>query len=131
MISADLITRKWRRVDIKVSISGEMHVLSWRRRVFSDVVTFDGRQMASASGLIGRDSLFAFILRDDNEIDHRLLLTIDPETSGWDWSGEMRPRGVRLETSDTVLTAFGSLDEGSGDGFAQLFERAIKSIGLA
>ncbi|MBB5517751.1 hypothetical protein [Amphiplicatus metriothermophilus] len=31
MIAAELIARRWRRVDVKLVIDGEMHVLRWRR----------------------------------------------------------------------------------------------------
>ena len=132
MISADLITRAWRRVDIKLSLGGEMHIISWRRGAFHDEVTFDGRRVAQSSGLFGRDTLFGFVLRDDDGVDRKLLLSIDPKADNWDFSGEMRPRGVRLETADDTLVAFGSLSGVSvSERFQDAFSRAVRSLGLS
>lgn len=131
MISATLINRAWRRIDMKLSIGGDMHVLSWRRGWFHDEVTFDGRRVASTSGFFARDTLYGFVLRDDNDDDFRLLLSVDPESDWWDWSCEMRPRGVRLETADAPLIAFGSLGPDPASRFTDLFDRAVKSLGLS
>ena len=54
--------------------------------------------------------------------------------AGADWndlSGEMKPRGVRLETADASLIAFGSLGPDRRAPFRALYDQAVKSMGLS
>lgn len=129
-LSASLLQRAWRKVDIKIAIAGEMHVLRWRRGWFVDEVLFDDRRVATATGLFSRETIYGLEIDAGGET-MRLLLTIDPAESWHDWSGEMRPRGVRLETADAALVAFGSLGPDRMEPFRQLYDRAVKSIGLS
>ncbi len=130
-INATLLTHAWRKVDIKLTIDGDMHILRWRRRLFSDEVLIDGRQVAQSSGLWGRETVFGLAMRLEREQEVRLLLSIDPNQSTWDWSGDMRPRGIRLETADETLVEFGSLGVDRTVSFSEVYDRALKALGLS
>ena len=113
-----------------------MHVLRWRRGWFVDEVLFDERRVATATGLFGRETIFGLAIKagpDDKVL--QLLFTIDPEEAMNDWSGEGRPRGVRLETADAVIVAYGTLKARTAsdraDPFRALYDQAIKAIGLS
>ena len=131
MIAAELIARQRRRADVKLVIDGEMHVLRWRRGWFADEVLFDDRPVARAIGLFERDAIFGLSLKTQSNETVRLLFAIDP-APGWDdWTGEMRPRGVRLETADGPLIAFGSLAPGRPAPFREAFDRAVRALGFS
>ena len=128
---ADILQRAWRKVDIKLSIDGEMHVLRWRRGWFVDEVLFDDRRVATSSGLFGRETIFGLSIQQDDDRQLKLLLMIDVEAAWDDWTGEMKPRGVRLETADAPLIAYGSLGPDRVEPFREVFDRAVKAIGLS
>lgn len=108
-----------------------MHVLRWRRGWFLDEVFFDDRRVATSKGFWGRETIFGLGVKTGaDEAPLQLLLSIDPEESWNDWTGEGRPRGVRLETADTALVAFGTLGPDMAAPFRTLYDRAIKAIGL-
>ena len=130
-MSARILSRAWRKIDIKLTIDGDMHVLRWRRGLFSDEVLFDDRRVASAFGLFGRESIYGLGVKTEDGAEHKLLLSIDTQEDWTDWSGEMRPRGVRLETADQALIAFGSLGPDRSEPFLKLFDRAVQSLGLS
>ncbi len=130
-ISADLVSRRWRRVDIKVKVGGELHLLRWRRSWFVDEVLFDDRRVAASSGLFGRETIFGLHVKTPAGDETRLLLSIDPEADWTDWSGTGRPGGVRLETADGALLAIGTLGPDRTEPFQKLFDRAIEAIGLS
>ncbi len=108
-----------------------MHILRWRRGWFADEVFFDDRRVAGSTGLFGRETIYGLAVDAGDGEARRLLLTIDPEESWSDWTGEGRPRGVRLETADEALVAFGSLCPDRMQSFRQLYDRAIQAIGLS
>jgi len=130
MIAAELISRAWRKVDVKLSVDGELHVLRWRRGWFVDEVLFDDRRVAAATGLFSRESVFGLDIRADDGNAVRLLFKIDAAPDWNDWTGEMRPRGVRLETADHALVAVGSLGPDRAEPFRRLYDRAVKALGL-
>ncbi len=130
-ISASLLSRRWRRVDIKVSVGSELHVLRWRRSWLVDEVLFDDRRVATSNGLFNRESIFGLNVKTPSGEETRLLLSIDPETDWTDWQGSGRPRGVRLETADVALIAIGSLGPDRVEPFRKLFDRAIEAAGLS
>ncbi len=130
-ISAELIARAWRRVDVKLNIDGELHVLRWRRGWFVDEVLFDERRVATSTGFLGRDTIFGLNIKTPNDGEARLLFSIDPEDDWMDWSGSSRPSGVRLETADDALIAIGSLGPDRTEPFKGLFDRAIAAVGLS
>ena len=129
-IDASLITRSWRKVDIKLSIDGKLHVLRWRRGWFVDEVLFDDRRIATSTGLFGREAMFGLDLKTEAGEAVRLLFSVDGEPVWNDWTGEMRPRGVRLETADEELIAFGSLGGARRVPFEALFGAARSVHGL-
>ena len=130
-ISAELITRAWRRIDVKLTIDGELHVLRWRRGWLVDEVLFDERRVATSIGLWGRDAIFGLNIKTPDGGEARMLLSIDPEADWTDWSGSSRPSGVRLETADDALIAVGSLGPDRTEPFKRLFDRAIAAAGLS
>lgn len=130
-ISASLLQRAWRKVDFKLSIDGEMHILRWRRGMFVDEVLFDDRRVATAQGLFSREAVFGLDVERRDGGRAKLLLMIDAAADWSDMSGDMRPRGVRLETADDTLVAIGSLGPDRAEPFRQLYDRAIKAIGLS
>jgi len=96
-----------------------------------DEVLFDDRRVATSDGLFGRETIFGLGVKTKAEEEIRLLFTLDPEESWSDWTGEGRPRGVRLETADRVLVEFGTLGPDYSEPFRQLYNRAIKAFGLS
>lgn len=130
-ISASLLHRAWRKVDIKLAIDGDLHILRWRRGWFVDEVLFDDRRVATATGLFGRESIFGLDIDAGENSGVKIVLMIDGSMDPNDWSGDMRPRGVRLESADQELIAIGSLGPDQAEPFRQLYDRAIKAIGLS
>ncbi len=130
VVHANLLNRAWRKVDIKLSIDGEMHILRWRRGWFVDEVLFDDRRVATTTGLFSREAIFGLNVDISEEKSVRLVFMIDAVAGVNDWSGEMKPRGVLLETADQALVAYGSLGPDRIEPFRALYDRAIKAIGL-
>lgn len=129
-MEAELIARRWRQVDVKLVVDGELHMLRWRRRAFHDEVLFDDRRVASAKGLFNRDATFGLEVKTATGSE-RTLFTVDSEPDYSDWNGTSRPRGVRLESKDRVLIGVGSLKEKKpGRGAASAWERAFVDLGL-
>ncbi|MEM8770116.1 MAG: hypothetical protein AAGD92_00580 [Pseudomonadota bacterium] len=130
-LRASLLQRAWRKVDIKLLIGDEMHIVRWRRRWLFDEVLFDDRRVATVRGLFSRETIFGLDMALGEGARLPLVLMIDPE-AGWDdWLGEGRPRGVRLESADSALLAFGSLGADPAEPFRRLYDRAIKAFGLS
>lgn len=130
-LSASILQRAWRKIDIKLSVDGDMHILRWRRGLFVDEVLFDDRRVATATGLFGRETIYGLNIETEKGGSAKLILMVDPGEDWRDWSGDMRPGGVRLETADQALIAFGSLGPDRAEPFRQLYDRAIKAIGLS
>ncbi|MGF1543211.1 MAG: hypothetical protein ACFB00_01665 [Parvularculaceae bacterium] len=130
IVTAECLTRAWRRADIKLNLDGQMHVLRWRRGPFADEVLFDERCVARSTGLFGRETIYGLAPIAESGEEIRLLLTIDPELDWSDWSGATRIRGVRLETASEVLVAEGSFGPSPVDRFGEFFDRAVKAMGL-
>ena len=130
-ISATVLQRAWRKVDIKLSIDGEMHILRWRRGLFVDEVLFDDRRIATSTGLFTRETIYGLDVETEKAARAKLVLMVDVAQDWADWSGEMKPRGIRLETADTALIAYGSLGPDRAEPFRELYDRAIKAIGLS
>lgn len=130
-VAASLLRRAWRHVDVKLAIDGDMHVLRWRRRTFVDEVLFDDRRVATSKGVFGREAIYGLNIARENGEETKLVLMIDAEPDWNDWSGDIRPRGVRVETGDETLVAVGSLGPDRMEPFRQLYDRAVKAIGLS
>ena len=130
-LAASLLQRSWRRVDIKLAINGEMHLLRWRRGAFIDEVLFDDRRVATARGLFGREGIFGLDIGTEGGARVKLVLMVDAAPDWNDMSGDMRPRGVRLESADAALIAVGSCGPDRAEPFRHLYDRAIKALGLS
>lgn len=130
-INASLLKRAWRKVDIKLSINGDLHILRWRRGVFVDEVLFDDRRVATAKGVFSREEIFGLELDQPNGERAKLVLMIDADPDWTDWSGDMKPRGVRLESANRALIAVGSCSPDRVEPFRELYDRAVKAMGLS
>ena len=128
---ASLLSRSWRKIDIKLAINGDLHILRWRRGWFVDEVLFDDRRVATSTGLFGRESIYGLNVKTDDGHEARLVFMVDGEMDANDWTGDMRPRGVRLETADDALIAVGTLGPDRAEPFRQLYDRAIRAMGLS
>lgn len=121
------------RIDIKVSTEKDMHVLQWRRRMFHDEVLLDGKRQQVSKGLFGRENIYGLVFGrdDDGNGRQRVILTIDPQHDGSNadaWSSV--PRGVRLETSDCIMLAYGSLDPKTFERPATFLDATRKLLGM-
>lgn len=130
-IAATLLRRAWRNVDVKLAIDGDMHVLRWRRRTFVDEVLFDDRRVAISKGMFNRETIYGLNIAGEDGRELKLVFMIDGQQDWSDWLGDMRPRGVRVETADQALLAIGSLGPDRMEPFRQLYDRAVKAIGLS
>ena len=130
-IQASLLNRAWRKVDVKLAIGGDMHVLRWRRRWFLDEVLFDDRRVATATGVFSRESIFGLDIESGDDGRARLVFVVDAEPDWADWSSDGRPGGVRLESADAVLLAVGSCGPDWSEPFRELYDRSVKAVGKA
>ena len=130
-ISASILQSAWRKVDVKVSLNGDLHILRWRRGLFVDEVLFDDRRVATSSGLFVRESIYRLNIETPDAGPVKLVFMVDPEPDWNDWSGKMAPRGIRVETADEALVAAGSLGPDRMEPFRQLYDRAVKAFGLS
>ena len=129
-IRATLMSSAWRRVDIKLAMDDDLHVLRWRRGFFVDEVLFDDRRVATSKGVFGRDSTFGFAMKRANGKTARLIFTVDAAPDYMDSDCSMRPSGVRLETADETLLAEGSLSPKRRESFSDMVSRAARALGL-
>lgn len=116
---------------MKLSIDGELHILRWRRGWFVDEVLFDDRRVATSQGLFAREAFFGFDINTGAGGSTKMVLLIDASMAWDEWTGEMRPPGVRLETAAETLIAAGSFDTERPSTFRDLYDRAVKSLGLS
>jgi hypothetical protein len=134
-ITAELVRVEAKKVDVKLLINGEMHLLAWRRLAFRDEVTVNGVQQAQSSGLGGRETVYGLVFGKSREGEGgvRVLFTIDPKPdwTSMNWNGEMRLSGVRLEAGEGVLLAYGTLDPRSFQKPTSLGEWIKKSMGIS
>jgi hypothetical protein len=119
-------------IDIKLRVDDRMHVLQWRRRLLSDEVLVDGRRQHQTAGLWGREKVFGLVFGADPkspEAGERMIFTVDPNES--DWTGMTdRAAGVRLDTVEGPLVAFGSLDPKELEKPSTFTDLMRKSLGM-
>jgi len=125
--SAELLTRAWRRIDVKIVLDGEIRLLRWRRGWLNDALWLDDRKIAEVRGLSGRETVYGLVF-GENGREERALFTVDAQAGPWDWSGESRPRGVRIETADRVLPGCGALYPAATHPFKDLFDAAVAAM---
>jgi hypothetical protein len=132
-ITAELVRIETKKIDVKLLINGEMHLLAWRRTAFYDEVLVNGVRQHESRGF-SRETLYGLIFGKNREGEGgvRVLFTIDPRVdwSHMGWNGDTRPRGVRLESGEGVLLSYGNLDPRSFEKPASFAEWFKKSMGI-
>jgi hypothetical protein len=133
-ITAELVRVEAKKVDIKLVINGEMHLLAWRRHAFHDEVTVNGVRQHESRGIGKRETLYGLVFGKSREGEGglRLLFTVDPrqDMNTMDWSGHTRLRGVRLESAEGVLMSYGNLDPRAYTAPTTFAEWLKKSLGI-
>ena len=109
---AEIVRLSLHQVDIKIVNGDEMHVLQWRRNLLWDEVLLNGKRQAHSSGFFGREKVYGLVFGADADGKNgtQVMLLLDPKTNYTDWSGSQRLSGVRLESRDGPIVAFGTLD---------------------
>ena len=121
---AEIVRLSLHHVDIKI--------LQWRRNLLWDEVLLDGKRQASSHGLFGREKVYGLVFgrAPDGSGGEQVMLLLDPSTHA-DWTeGTQRVKGVRLESRDGPLVAFGSLDPRTMEKPATFADWMKKSMGM-
>ncbi|MEZ5945501.1 MAG: hypothetical protein R3C13_06505 [Hyphomonas sp.] len=132
MLAAEIVRLSLHHIDIKI-ISGErMHVLQWRRNLLWDEVLLDGKRQASSHGLWGREKVYGLVFGRDEEGrgGTQVMFLIDPATDHNWTNGDQRVKGVRLESRDGPLCAFGTLDPRTLEKPATFTDWMKKNMGM-
>ncbi|MEL6662496.1 MAG: hypothetical protein AAFR33_05790 [Pseudomonadota bacterium] len=110
-LTADIVRLTSSEVDLKIMSGDNMHVLQWRRRMFWDDVLLDGKLQARSTGLWGREKVYGLVFGRDETGDGgtRVMLIVDPRDLDWSGMGD-KIAGVRVETANGPLLAYGTLD---------------------
>jgi hypothetical protein len=103
-MTAELVRVEQKKVDVKLMIDGEMHLLAWRRDSFRE-----------------------------GEGGVRVLFTVDPnpDWASMNWNGHTRLSGVRLESGEGVLLSYGNLDPRSFKKPETFQEWVKKTMGIS
>ena len=132
MLRADIVRLSLHHIDIKIVNGDRMHVLQWRRNLLWDEVLLDGKRQASSHGLFGREKVYGLVFGRDEE-GHggtQVMLLIDPATHN-DWqNNHVHVKGVRLESRDGPLVAFGTLDPRTLEKPATFTDWMKKTMGM-
>lgn len=129
---AEIVRFTQREIDIKVVDDDDMRVLQWRRRLLHDEVLLDGKPQATSYGMFSREKVYGLVFGRDEEGQggQRVMLIIDPRAA-MNWgSGRPAPLGVRLETAEGPLVAYGSLDPKALEKPATFADWMKKSMGM-
>lgn len=133
-LKAEIVRVTHNAVDIKVIDGDDMHLMSWRRNLFWDEVLVDGVRQQASRGLWGRETVYGLIFGQDEDRKggHRVMLTLDTQIH-YDWSGDNANgniRGVRLDSAEGILVAFGALDPKNNMKPASWSDWAKKHLGI-
>jgi hypothetical protein len=129
---AELVRITTLQVDIKIVKGDEMHVLQWRRRLLGDEVLLDGKRQALSNRFWNREKVYGLVFGRDNtgEGGTRVMLLIDPSNEDH-WFGTSRKlAGVRLETVEGPLVAYGTLDPQTLEKPSTFGDWMKKNIGM-
>lgn len=132
-MKADIVRLTASEVDLKIVNHDRMHVLQWRRHFFQDEVLLDGKLQAQSYGLWGREKVFGLVFGRDEEGEggDRVMLIVDPRADYSNWTtGHQTISGLRLETVDGPLIAYGSLDPKTLEKPSTFGEWMKKSMGM-
>jgi hypothetical protein len=130
---AELVRVSLHEVDIKIVADERMHVLQWRRNLLWDEVLLDGKRQASSHGLFNREKVYGLVFGrgEDGKGGHQVMLILDPGYGAYDYSNTgQRLKGVRLESVDGALVAYGSLDPKALEKPATFADWMKKSMGM-
>lgn len=130
---AELVRASLHHVDMKIVIGERMHILQWRRNLLWDEVLLDGKRQASSRGLWGREKVYGLVFgrQLDGTGGQQIMLMLDTGAGAYDRDGlTQRIRGVRLESSEGPLLAYGSLDPKTLEKPATFSDWMKKSIGM-
>jgi hypothetical protein len=132
-ITAELVRIETKKIDVKLLIDAEMHLLAWRRGLLHDEVLVNGVRQHESRGF-SRETLYGLIFGKNREGEGgvRVLFTVDPKRD-WrhlSWNGHTRPCGVRLESGEGVLLSYGTLDPRSFEKPASFSDWIKKSMGI-
>jgi len=110
-MQAEIVRLGLHHVDIKVVIGDDMHVLQWRRNLLWDEVLLNGKRQAHSSGFTGREKVYGLVFGagPEGQGGTQVMLLLDPKT-GDSWNSNPRISGVRLESKDGPIVAYGTLD---------------------
>ncbi|MEO0786874.1 MAG: hypothetical protein AAFY10_14355, partial [Pseudomonadota bacterium] len=127
----DLVSLTSSEVDLKIMSGDNMHVLQWRRRMFWDDVLLDGKLQARSTGLWGREKVYGLVFGRDETGDGgtRVMLIVDPRDLDWSGMGD-KIAGVRVETANGPLLAYGTLDPKSLEKPGTFADWMKKQIGM-
>ena len=135
-MDATLVRMAHWKIDIKIVNGNDMHILQWRRHMSHDEVLLDGKVQQISRGMWGRETIYGLVFGRDAEGNGgtRVMFVVDPSqdmnnASYW-LEGQAPPKGVRLETAEQILLAFGSLDERAYDQPADFAEWAKQKMGI-
>ena len=130
---AELVRVGLHQVDIKIVTDDEqMHVLQWRRNLLWDEVLLDGKRQAHSGGL-AREKCYGLVFdkRADGTGGTRVMLLLDPSTDYSNWTGSAQKlSGVRLETAEGPIVAYGSLDPKTLEKPATFADWMKRSMGM-
>lgn len=128
---AEIVRLTKSEVDIKIVIGERMHVLQWRRTLFWDAVLLDGKRQGYSGGLWGREKVYGLVFgRDETGAGgERVMFIIDPRDLDWSGMNE-QVAGVRLETAEGPLLAYGTLDPKNLEKPSTFSDWFKKSMGM-
>lgn len=134
-LAAEFVRVEAKKIDIKLLIDGEMHLLAWRRHAFHDEVLVNNVRQQESRGLGKRETLYGLVFgkSPEGEGGIRVLFTVDPKQD-WntmDWNGATRLSGVRLEAGEGVLLSYGTLDPRSFKQPESFSEWIKKTMGIS
>ena len=130
---AELVRVSLHQVDIKiVTGEGEMHVLQWRRNLLWDEVLLDGKRQGHSGGF-SREKVYGLVFgkKSDGTGGTKVMLLLDPSTSHGNWGNpNQQLSGVRLETAEGPIVAFGTLDPKNLEKPATFSDWMKKTMGM-
>ncbi len=135
-MEASLVRVSSWKIDIKITNGENMHVLQWRRHFTRDEVLLDGKTQQISYGLWGRETIYGLVFGRDEEGNggKKVMLVVDPtadsDNMAYWLEGASIPSGVRIETAEGTLLAYGSLDERAYDRPSDFREWAKKHMGM-
>ena len=131
-MQAEIVRLTGSEVDVKIVNGERMHVLQWRKRFLYDEVLLDGERQAISYGVWGREKVYGLVFgRDETgEGGTRIMMIVDPRWDGNWFAQHDNISGLRLETRDGPLVAYGSLDPKSLEKPTNFTDWVKKNIGI-